>query len=122
MTRAERNGNEAERQKSEILENKVTVDRIGNHVSQIVPVATMWAYFWHLYGDEVFAAARVNVTENVLFQISYWANITTAHVIRFRGVLYNMTRVDVFEGYRGDIMVYCERQNGRNDRRNIMIA
>lgn len=31
--------------KIEILENKVTVDRIGNHVSQLVPFATVWAYF-----------------------------------------------------------------------------
>lgn len=96
--------------KIEILENKVIVDRIGNHVSQLVPVATVWAYFRQLSGDEVFAAARVNVTENVLFQISYRANITTALVIRFRGVLYNITRVDVYEDYKNDLILYCKKK------------
>lgn len=96
--------------KIEILENKIIVDRIGNHVSQLVPVATVWAYSRQLSGDEVFAAARVNVTENVLFQISYRANITTAHVIRFRGVLYNITRVDVYEGYKNDLILYCKKK------------
>ena len=96
--------------KIEILENKVTVDKIGNHVKQLVPVATVCAYFRQLSGDETFAAARVNVTENVLFQICYRADITTAHVIRYKGILYDITRVDVFEGYRGDITLYCKRE------------
>lgn len=69
--------------KIEILENKVTFDRIGNHLSQLIPVVTVWAYFRQLSGDEVFAAAHVNLTENVLSQIGYRADITTAHVIRF---------------------------------------
>ena len=50
------------------------------------------------------------VAENVLFQIGYRDDITTAHVIRFKGVLYDITRVDVFEGYKGDITLYCKRE------------
>jgi len=110
MTRAERNGMKLKDKKIEILENKVAVDKIGNHVKQLVPVATVWAYFRQLSGDEVFAAARVNVTENVLFQIGYRADITTAHVIRYKGILYDITRVDIFEGYKGDITLYCKRE------------
>ena len=93
--------------KIEILEQKVVVDRIGNHTKQLVSVATVWAYFRQLSGDEVFAAARVNVTENVLFRINYRADLTTAHIIRFRGVLYDITRIDTYEGYKDDLTIYC---------------
>ena len=38
-------------------------------------------------------------------------DITTRHVIRYKGVLYDITRVDVFEGYKGDLTLYCKRQS-----------
>ena len=50
------------------------------------------------------------VDETVLFQISYRADITTAHVIRYKDDLYDITRVDVFEGYKGDMTLYCKRE------------
>ena len=36
--------------------------------------------------------------------------ITNTHVIRYNGVLYDITRVDTFEGYREDITLYCCRR------------
>ena len=48
--------------------------------------------------------------EEVLFTINWRSDITTAHVIRFGGVLWNITRVDTFEGYKGDISLYCNRR------------
>ena len=40
--------------------------------------------------------------------LNWRADITTAHVIRYKGLLYDNTRVDVFEGYREDLTLYCK--------------
>lgn len=66
--------------------------------------------FPHLSGKEVFAAATINYKEEVLFQIGYRADITTAHIIRFHGIQYEITRLDTFEGYKEDLTLYCKRK------------
>lgn len=70
-------------------------------------VPPLWAYFRQLFGKEIYANAATVTTEQVLFTINWRPDITTAHVVRFRGVLYDITRVDVFEGYKGDITLYA---------------
>ena len=35
---------------------------------------------------------------------------TTENIILFKGVQYNIVRVDVFEGYKSDLTIYCKRQ------------
>ena len=45
-----------------------------------------------------------------MFRVNYRPGITTAHVIKYRGTLYNITRVDVYEGYKRDLTLYCKRQ------------
>ena len=71
---------------------------------------TVWAYFRHLSGNEVFAAATVNYKEEVLFQVNYRSDLTTANMVRYNGTLYNITRIDTFEGHKEDLMLYCKRQ------------
>jgi len=40
-----------------------------------------------------------------------WRNdIITAHVIRFKGVLYDIARVDTFERYKQDLTLYCKKR------------
>ncbi|MDR2045221.1 MAG: head-tail adaptor protein [Clostridium sp.] len=48
-------------------------------------------------------------TVQVLFTISYRPDITTAHVIRYNCDLYDITCVDVFEGYKCDLMLYAKK-------------
>ena len=68
------------------------------------------AYFRQLSGKEVFAAATTNYKEEVLFTINYRTDITPAHVVRYRDVLYDITRIDTFEGYKEDLTLYCSRR------------
>lgn len=49
-------------------------------------------------------------TNEVLFTINWRSDITTAHVIRYNDVLWNITHEDTFEGYKGDISLYCKRR------------
>ena len=52
----------------------------------------------------------VQATEEVLFVIGYRADITTRHIVRFRGVDYDITRVDTFEGYKSDLTLYAKKR------------
>ncbi len=65
------------------------------------------AIFCHLSGREYHAANAEHMQEEVLFTINWRSDVTTAHVIRYNGVLWNITRVDTFEGYKGAISLYC---------------
>ena len=58
----------------------------------------------------MFAAATVNYKEEVLFKVNYRTDLTTANVIRYNGRLYNITRIDTFEGYKQDLSLYCSRR------------
>ncbi len=97
--------------KIEILRQVHTKDESGFTTTTLEPIAPpVWAYFRQLSGKEVFAAATTNYKEEVLFQVNYRADITNTHVIRYKGILYDITRVDVFEGYKGDLTLYCKRR------------
>jgi SPP1 family predicted phage head-tail adaptor len=94
--------------KIEVCAVTVTKDRDGFAAETLTPIAPpLWAYFRQLSGKEIYAGGAAIATEQVLFTVNYRPDITTAHVVRFRGALYDITRVDVFEGYRNDITLYC---------------
>jgi len=94
--------------KIEILRADFTKDAAGFAAETLTPIAPpVWAYFRHLSGKEIYAAQSVQAVEEVLFVINWRRDITARHVIRYAGVLYDITRVDCFEGYRGDLTVYA---------------
>ena len=77
--------------KIELLQQVTTRDNEGFATTTLEPIdAPLWAYFRQLSGKEVFAAATINYKEEVLFAINYRTDITTAHVVRYKGsVRYN---------------------------------
>lgn len=95
--------------KIEIQETQYVSDKYGNRKQQLVTVATVWAYFRQLSGDEIYRVTT-QTEETVLFRINYRTDITTSHVIKYKNTLYNITRVDVYEGYKSDLTLYCKRQ------------
>lgn len=56
------------------------------------------------------ACVTAQLVEEVLFQISYLADLTASHMIQFRGVQYDIVRMDTFEGYKADLKLYCKRK------------
>ena len=72
-------------------------------------MATVWAYFCQLSGNEIYRVTT-QATEEVMFVINYRTDITTENVILYKGIQYNIVRVDVFEGYKSDLTIYCKRQ------------
>ena len=96
--------------KIEIQESRYVSDAIGNRKKELVTVATVWAYFRQLSMKELYSVTT-QVQEEVLFQINYRTDITTAHVIKYNGIQYEITRIDTFEGYKSDSTIYCKRKS-----------
>ena len=96
--------------KIEIQESRYVSDAIGNRKKELVTVATVWAYFRQLSMKELYSVTT-QVQEEVLFQINYRTDITTAHVIKYNGIQYEITRIDTFEGYKRDLTIYCKRKS-----------
>jgi SPP1 family predicted phage head-tail adaptor len=97
--------------KIEILAVTTVKDAEGFTTEVLEPIAPpLWAYYRQLSGKEIFAAQTVQATEDVLFVVNWREGLTARHVIRFRGELYNITRVDDFQGYKGDLTVYAKRR------------
>lgn len=93
----------------EIQETKYVSDKYGNRIKQTVTIATVWAYFRQLSGNEIYRITT-QTEETVLFQIGYRTDITTANTIVYKGKTYNITRIDVFEGYKSDLVLYCKTE------------
>lgn len=101
--------------KIEILAVTTVKDSEGFSTETLEPVTPpMWAYFRQLSGKEVFAAQSVQATEEVQFMINWRDDVTTTHIVRYKGVLYDITRVDIFEGYKEDLTLYCKRRARQN--------
>ena len=92
--------------KIELLRQVHTRDEIGITKTILESMGTVQAYFRHLSGKEVFAAATVNYKEEVLFQTNYRTDLTTANMVRYNEMLHNITCIDTFEGYKS---VSCPR-------------
>jgi hypothetical protein len=65
--------------------------------------------------DKWDACGQCTVYEEVLFIINWRDDVTTANLVRYRGVLYDITRVDCFEGYRGEITLYSKTRENLRD-------
>ena len=92
--------------KIELLRPTFQKDAEGFGAETLVPIApSLWAYFRQLSGKEIFANATTVLTEQVLFVVNWREGLDTQLVVRFRGVMYDVTRVDVFEGYKGEVNI-----------------
>ena len=101
--------------KIELLAQVSQVNANGYAVTTLQAICPpVWAYYRHLSGKEVFAAATINYKEEVLFQINWRDDITTTHVVRYDGVLYDITRIDDYEGRKEDLKLYCARRARQN--------
>ena len=87
------------------------VNSMGERVQGFEPIAPpLWAYFRHLSGNEIMQAGVYEAVENVLFTINYRPDVTPQHAVKYRGKVYEITRIDTFEGYKEDITLYCTLQ------------
>lgn len=106
--------------KIEMLAVQSVINENGYPEEKLAPICTpVWAYFRRLSGKEYYAANAEQVQEEALFQINWRAGLSTAYVIRFNGVLWDITRVDTFEGYKADVSIILQMANMTNRGQNI---
>ena len=93
-----------------ILEKKsIYIPGIGADTT-ITPIAdgeNIWAYYRQASGNEKVAASAIAARVDVIFEINWRDDLTTAMLIDFRGVRYNITRIDDYEGYKNDLRIFA---------------
>ena len=95
--------------KIDIVQSEHVSDKYGNRENGEKTVATVWAYFRQLPGDELYTGVSTQTNETCLFQIGFLDDLNTkTQAIKYNGNLYDITRVDTFEGYKTDLTLYCK--------------
>ena len=71
---------------------------------------SVWAYFKQLSGDTFFKSAQAGTNETSMFAVNwnkYLMNSNASDLsVSYDGKLYDVTRIDPFEGYKRDIVIY----------------
>jgi SPP1 family predicted phage head-tail adaptor len=96
--------------KIDILVPHVTTDGIGNQLTEWTKLTPtpLWAYFRQIGGDEYYAAKAQQLSEDVLFIINWRGDINTTFRVVYRGKKYDIKRLDIYEGYKDDLKLYCK--------------
>ena len=94
-----------------IYSKTITTDSAGFATATYTPIHSgqLWAYVRQLSAREFYAARAVQQTEEMLFVVNWRPDVTADLYIAYRGVFYNITRVDTFEGYKEDLRLYAAR-------------
>jgi len=68
----------------------------------------LWAYVRQLSAEEFWANRAEFYKEEMLFVVNWRKDITARHFIEYKGVFYNIKRIDTFEGYKEDLKIYAD--------------
>ena len=104
-------GNVLKDKKIIIYKKISTQNEIGDHIVAYQPIhpGRLWAYVRQLSAKEYFAAAAVQNKEEVLFTVNWRADINPKMYIEYKGVWYDIKRVDTFEGYKENLHLYADQ-------------
>jgi len=88
-----------------------TKDKEGFSTAKYIPIhaGRLWAYVRQLSASEFYAAKAVQNSEEMLFVVNWREDVAADCFIGYKGVMYNVTRVDTFEGYKEDLKVYAAK-------------
>lgn len=92
-----------------------TTDEDGFDVKAYMPIhpqASLWAYFKQLSASLLYANNTTTTQEECFFRINWTdaikANYASDYRVYYNGLLYQVTRVDPYEGYKRDLALYCK--------------
>jgi head-tail adaptor len=106
-----------------IYRRTVEKDSEGFGTAKYTPIHSgrLWAYARQLSAGEFLSGKAVWQSEEMLFVLNFRNDINPADCfIEYRGVFYNITRVDAFDGYKGDLRVYAGRLPSQPDVEDIL--
>lgn len=104
-------GNVLKDKKIIIYKAVYTENEIGEQIAKYQPIhpGKLWAYVRQLSAKEYFAAAAVQNTEEMLFTVNWRPDIAPQMYIEYKGVWYDIKRVDTFEGYKENLHLYASQ-------------
>lgn len=99
-----------------------TTDEDGFQTAGYMPIHpqdSLWAYFKQLSASLLYASNTTTIKEECLFRINYTDAVLVNHASDYRvyydGLLYQVTRVDPYEGYKRDLALYCKLTTDKID-------
>ena len=115
-------GNVLKDKKITIYKRVMTNDEWGNQIIKYQPIhpGKLWAYVRQLSATEYFAAAQVQNKEEMLFTVNWRPDITPKMYIEYKGVWYDIKRVDTFEGYKESLHLYASEMIHAPDEKEIL--
>ncbi len=104
-------GNVLKDKKITVYKKVIGQNEIGDQVVAYQPIhpGKLWAYVRQLSAKEYFAAAAVQNKEEMLFTVNWRADITPQMYVEYKGVWYDIQRVDTFEGYKENLHLYASQ-------------
>lgn len=105
--------------KKVVIYKKITYrDSAGFQTTAYMPIhpqPSLWAYFKQLSADLLYASNTVSLKEECYFRVNYMEYLKTAHTsdltLSYNNKMYQITRVDPYEGYKRDLALYCKVTN-----------
>lgn len=96
-------------------------DADGFPINGYMPIDDLgkkWAYYKQLSASLFFASNQTNIKEECFFRVNYHSYLKPnkaekLHII-YNGLLYQVTRIDDFEGYKGDISLYAKYESDKD--------
>jgi len=115
-------GNVLKDKKIKIYKKVLTEDDIGNQIAAYKPIhpGKLWAYVRQLSAKEYFAAMAVQNSEEMLFTVNWRPDIAPQMYIEYKGVWYDIKRVDTFEGYKENLHLYASEMTCAPDEKEIL--
>jgi SPP1 family predicted phage head-tail adaptor len=104
-------GNVLKDKKITIYKTMGSQNEVGDWIANYQPIhpGKLWAYVRQLSAKEYFAAAQVQNKEEMLFTVNWRPDITPQMYIEYKGVWYDIQRVDTFEGYKENLHLYASQ-------------
>lgn len=99
-----------------------TRDEDGFAVKAYMPIHeqdSVWAYFKQLSASLLYANNTTTTKEECFFRINWTdailVNYASDYRVYYDGLLYQVTRVDPYEGYKRDLALYCKLTTDKID-------
>lgn len=77
------------------------------------PQSSIWAFFKQLSANLIYASGTTTTKEECLFRVNWLDYLRTAYpsdlTVGYRGILYQITRIDPYEDYTRDMVLYGSR-------------
>lgn len=116
----ESNSNRVRRRTKPIKDKKITIltrimseNELGEttYIDGPLPGGeNIWAYYRHISAQEENLLHTINVKVEALFIINWRNDIDETMKIKFRDEVYNISRIDDFEGYKRDLRIYAYKK------------